>query len=162
MPDTSFGSPLSSSSAAWPLWECVRLLVPKSFGQYGHYRGDAPPKSPLARELRRPPGLRRLPFGCPGKKEERQARARQLRGLPRSAGQTCRRPGLGPARQTRHRCALRPLSRGEHRQAERHSPRSLPPTTPPGSPAIPAISRTARPSPPRAVQSAIQTDDRRK
>jgi hypothetical protein len=52
-------------------------------------------------------------------------------------------PGSVTTRQTRHRGAVRPLSRGEHRQAEGiPASRFRGPLS--GCPAIPATSRTAR------------------
>ena len=69
-------------------------VVPKGFGQYGHYRPGALAADPAAsRCLRRARHLRAVPRRPGQGPRRRQARPRRLRDLPRSAGQACRRPG---------------------------------------------------------------------
>ena len=76
------------------------FVVPKSFGKYGHYRGAAIAEIAASpRALRRPPDLRGLPLRYRRHQERRQARACELRGLPRPAGKARRRPrSIQPAK----------------------------------------------------------------
>ena len=95
------------------------FLVPRSFGQYGHYRGNA-----IAEIAAHPVAFagHQTCETCHSDvlrtKTKRKARASQLRGVPWSAGKACGRPGLGQAGKTGSSRALRPLSPGEYRQTE--------------------------------------------
>ena len=127
-------------------WAIRGYVVPKTFGQYGHYRGsrhgrDRGPSS----QVRRPRGVRDLPLRRRGRKEQGKARRGELRSVPRPPGCTCRRSHRSrPPNSTRRCCAcavMRPA-----RPGPRASRRWWPTSTPTACPARPAISRIARQS----------------
>ncbi len=61
-------------------------VVPKTFGQYGHYRGAAMGEIAAASgEVCRAPDVRKLPLGYCRYQNQGRACARELRGLPRRA-----------------------------------------------------------------------------
>ena len=85
------------------------FVVPKSFGRVWALsrRGDRRDCRPSG-EVCRSPDLRDLPHGHSGREEERQARARELRSLPRSVGESCGRSSVsdaGPKPDTAVLCA---------------------------------------------------------
>ena len=86
-------------------------VVPKSFGEYGHYRGAS-----IGEIAARPikfAGHQACESGCSGREIEGQTCARELRSLPRGAGKTCRRSIRNDTCSSRHGSAVRPLSYGQ-------------------------------------------------
>ena len=85
-------SPWSSPSANHSsLSSCGRSLVPRSFGEYGHYRGNAHHRNRRqAGRVCRTPSLRDLPLRYRRREERGKACRRELRSLPRCARKTRR------------------------------------------------------------------------
>ena len=107
-------------SAMFLIFLVVRgALVPKSFGRYGHYRGDA-----LAEIAAKPIAYagHQACENCHGDVVEVKTKGKHkgvnLRVLPRAAGKACRRSGLGPAGKAGDHLALSTLPHGQRRQAE--------------------------------------------
>ena len=66
-------------------------FVPRSFGQYGHYRGAAITEiAAQSHPFCRPPGLRDLSRRRCDNEKFRKARARQLRGVSWAVSNACR------------------------------------------------------------------------
>ena len=95
-------------------------VVPKSFGQYGHYRGAA-----IGEIAARPvkyaghETCETCHADVRTMKKSRKTCARELRGLPRAAGRARRRarPSVKPVF-ARHGRALRPMPHGQRRQTQ--------------------------------------------
>ena len=95
-------------------------VVPKSFGEYGHYRAAA-----IGEIATRPVKFagHQTCEAChtdiAGQEEGRQARARELRSLPRGRWPTSSRtiPSTVRACAARHSACLRALPHGQRRQA---------------------------------------------
>ncbi len=121
------------------------VLVPHSFGRYGHYRADAIGE------------IAALPVHYAGHQvcESCHTDVAEMKSKGVHKGVACESchgplakhaddPGVGHAAKLDTTRPLRPLSSGQHRQAKELSRRSMPPTTPAARPAIAAISRTVR------------------
>ena len=96
------------------------VLVPRSFGEYGHYRGNA-----IAEIAAKPVVFagHQVCETCHSDvlavKKDGKHRRRELRSLPRRARYTRGRSGHGPAAEARYSRSLRSLPPGERRQAQR-------------------------------------------
>ena len=98
-------------------------VVPRSFGQYGHYRGNA--IGDIAAHPVKFAGhqtCENCHTDVAGCEESRQARACELRGLSWPTVEARGRSGIGHSGEARHGRALRALSHGERSQAEELSP----------------------------------------
>ena len=132
-------------------------VVPKTFGQYGHYRGAA------IGEIAAHPMKFAGHQACESchtdiadTKIKRHACPCELRGLPRRIGGARQRSNVGDAREAGYGSALRTLPHGKRGQTEGISRRLIQQSTRVGCPARPATTHTARPSVRDTAASAVK------
>ncbi len=120
-------------------------VVPRSFGQYGHYRGNA--IGDIAAQPIKFAGHETCE-GCHtdvlDDEEGREACACELRSLPRAAGEACRRSGVGYTCKAGYGGAVRTLPHRVVQPSRRAFRRLIRRTTRAGFPVRPATSRTVR------------------